>query len=149
MNRRNQGAVIDTDRTVLALDVGDRRIGVSIANLRGRLPQPWGALDRTADLFDQLDKLIADHRATALVIGLPRGLDGQVTAQTTAVQEFAEKELRPRLKLPLYYQDEALTSKLAEEELAQKKVTYNKSDVDALAATYILTDFLNEHPEVK
>lgn len=129
--------------------MGERRIGVSVANLAARLAQPWGSLDRTKDLFEQLGKLIAEHQAIALIVGLPRGLDGQETSQTAAVRDFAEHELRHRFKLPLYYQDEALTSKLAEEELNHKAVKYNKGDIDALAATYILTDYLNEHTEVQ
>ena len=138
-------AAIDTNGSVLALDVGDRRIGVAIARLASRLPQPWGALDRQTDFIAELTKLIDEHQVQALVVGLPRGLEGQATAQTKTVEDFVEAELKPRFKLEIHYQDEALTSQLAEDELNKKGEPYTKGQVDALAATYILTDFMNEN----
>jgi RNase H-fold protein (predicted Holliday junction resolvase) len=58
-------------------------------------------------------------------------------------------ELKQHFPLPVYMQDEALTSKHAEEELQARGKLYSKEDIDALAATYILDDWLTEHHEVE
>jgi putative Holliday junction resolvase len=134
--------------TVLALDVGAQRIGVARALLVTRFAAPLTTLTHTADIYDVVGKLAKEEDAGVLVVGLPRGLEGQHTAQTRSVEEFAEG-LKQALGLPLYYQDEAVTSAQAEAELQARKKPYVKGDIDALAATYILEDFLRDHPEVK
>ena len=75
------------------------------------------------------------------MVGLPRGLDGQNTAQTALTLAFVE-QLKTFVGLPVKLQDEALTSVLAEKELTSCRGSYKKADVDALAATYILDDYL-------
>lgn len=134
--------------SLLALDVGDKRIGVARASLASRLPAPLTTLSNGAEIYQQIEDLIRSQSATALVIGLPRGLSGQITEQTKSVQKFGEI-LGARLTIPLYWQDEAATSLKAKEELEARRQPYNKGDIDALAATYILEDFLNTHPEGK
>lgn len=140
--------MISSGRSVLALDVGERRIGVGVASLQARFARPLTTLDNSDTFLVQLQKLIAEHDVSAIVIGLPRGLEGQATGQTTYAQTFA-KAIETRLGLPLYWQDEAVTSKKAEAELRAHGKPYKKGDIDALAATYILEDFLSEHPELK
>jgi putative holliday junction resolvase len=135
-------------RSVIALDVGERRVGVSLASLQARLARPLTTLDNTDTLVTELQKIIAQHGVRAVVIGLPRGLDGQQTGQTTYARDFA-KTIKAHLKLPQYWQDEAVTSKKAEAELRARGKPYARADVDALAATYILEDFLTEHPELR
>lgn len=136
------------NRSVIALDVGERRVGVATASLQARLARPLTTLDNSDALLAQLQKLIAEHDVSAVVIGLPRGLSGQRTGQTLYAETFA-KALKAQLNLPLYWQDEAVTSKQAEAELRARGKPYAKKDIDALAATYILEDFLAEHPEVQ
>lgn len=135
--------------TLLALDVGERRIGVALAESSVRFAHPLTTLEHSTDIFTQIQKLIDEHRVTTVLVGLPRGLDGQETAQTRAVEAFVEN-LKQHVQVPIVWQDEALTSVKAEAELAARKnqqAAYNKADVDALAATYILEDFIAEHPQ--
>jgi putative Holliday junction resolvase len=133
--------------SILALDVGEKRIGVATATLQARLSSPLTTLQRSEATPDDIERLLLEHQAVALVLGLPRGLDGQHTGQTTAVENFA-KTLEPSLDIPLYWQDEAVTSVRAEEELQARGKPYRKEDIDALSATYILEDFMRDHPEV-
>ena len=132
----------------MALDVGGTRIGVATANAAARIPQILTTIYNNDTVLENLEKLIMQHHVAVLVVGLPRGLDGQRTAQTDAVEAFAAV-VKKQFDLPLYWQDEALTSRKAKEELEARRKPYRKEDVDALAATYILEDFLGEHPEVK
>ncbi len=131
--------------TILALDVGDRRVGVAMANTTARLPSPLMTLDHSDDILDQIATLVEQCQSISLVVGLPRGLEGQETAQTAKVRRFAD-QLQHRLTIPVYFQDEAVTSKQAEAELASHGVPYTKGDVDSLAATFILDDFLQTYP---
>ena len=138
----------EPNSSIIALDFGAARIGLAVASLAARLPQPAGVINQSPTLFDDIKTAVAANSAQGIVVGLPRGLDGQDTAQTLEARHFSQ-ELAGRLNVPVYLQDEAVTSKKAEEELKARKVKYNKEDVDALAATYILEDFLRSHPEVK
>ena len=139
--------MLSTNSSILALDVGGKRIGVALAHAAARIASPLTTLENNDAFIRTLQKLIDEHKVVVLVCGLPRGLDGQRTGQTAAVEDFV-KELQKALDVPLYWQDEAVTSRQAEAELQARSKAYRKEDIDALAATYILEDFLNEHPEI-
>jgi putative Holliday junction resolvase len=136
-------ASLTTDKTYLAIDIGSRRIGVAIAQSNSCLPQPLTTLTHTDKVIDQLTQLIRLHKVSGLVVGVPRGLDGQITDQTRYTEAFVEA-LAKVISIPVYKQDEAVTSKQAEAELTTRNKPYSKGDVDALAATYILDDFLQQ-----
>jgi putative Holliday junction resolvase len=134
----------DSAATIVALDVGERRIGVAMAGQATRLANPLTTITNDDHVFDVVAKLTNEHHTSALVIGLPRGMSGQRTKQTEAIESFV-LQLRQQVDLPIYWQDEALTSKQAEAELEERGKPYQKGDVDALAACYILEDFLKDH----
>jgi putative Holliday junction resolvase len=134
--------------SVLGLDVGGKRVGVAVASLAARLPRPLTALERGDTFLDDLRNIADTEEAEALILGLPRGLDGQNTGQTGETETFADS-LRQHFDLPIYFQDEALTSKQAEEELQARGKPYARGDIDALAATYILQDWLASQREAK
>lgn len=127
--------------SILALDVGTKRIGVAIADAIARLPHPLTTLESGEDILKQIANLAAEHNASEIVVGLPRGMDGQNTAQTAFTEEFVRK-LKQKTGILVHLQDEAVTSAQAEEELRQTGKPYSKGDIDSLAATYILEDFL-------
>jgi len=130
--------------SILSLDVGDKRVGIAIASVVARLPRPLLTLPRNDKFIPDLRKIISDEAVETLVVGLPRGLDGQHTKQTQVTETFID-ELKTQLKIPVYTQDEALTSVQAESELQAHGATYQRGDIDALAAAYILEDWLQEN----
>jgi putative Holliday junction resolvase len=131
---------------VLALDVGTKRIGVALASTIARLPHPHSTLNNDAELWANLQHLCHQEQVGVVVVGLPRGLEGQETKQTEFSRKFAD-ELSHHLghAAKIVFQDEAATSLHAEAELAAAKKNFVRGDVDALAATYILEDYLREH----
>ncbi len=133
--------------SILALDLGEKRIGVARASHAARLAEPLTTLQNDSGLTTKLQMLIEKHSVDTLVIGLPRGLQGQTTAQTTTIRHMAE-QLAKSLRLKVHWQDETLTSRQAEEELKARGVRYNKGTVDALAACLILEDFLRAQPQL-
>lgn len=131
--------------TILALDVGAQRIGVATANVIARIASPLVTIPNNALTTATIQRLIAEHDVEMLVVGLPRGLDGQETAQTQVVRDFVSNLQQAIGDFPMQFQDEALTSRKAEEELEARGKPYQKGDIDALAATYILDDYLQEN----
>ena len=116
---------------------------MAIAHSDSRLPQPLSVILNTETIFEQLSQLIEQHDAVGLVVGVPRGLNHQETDQTRYTLDFIDL-LEKNFAIPVYKQDEAVTSKQAEAELSSRGKPYSKADIDALAATYILDDFLHQ-----
>jgi putative Holliday junction resolvase len=134
--------------SIIALDVGEKRIGVARAGIEARLPEPLTTLENNSTIWQKLQTLCAEQAVHGVIIGLPRGLDGQETAQTRYARQFGI-EAKQQLGLAIHFQDEAVTSKKAKHELSERGKDFSKGDIDALAATYILEDFLqNERSEV-
>lgn len=129
--------------SIIALDVGNKRIGVALAQGPVGIPRPLVTVDRE-NALEELAAIIQKYEGNILVIGLPRNLSGESTAQTKAVEAFGD-ELQTMTGLPVHWQDEAVTSKQAEAELQARRKPYRKEDIDALAATYILEDFLRSY----
>lgn len=127
--------------TILALDVGAARIGLALASRVARLATPYKTIVNTSDSIEQLRAICEQEGVQELVIGLPRGMNGQDTAQTATVREYGA-EVAEAVRVPIAWQDEALTSVKAQEELERRGKPYRKEDVDSLAATYILEDYL-------
>lgn len=129
---------------ILALDYGNRRVGVAIAHTVARLPHPLTTLTNSETLLDDISRLVVQENAGLIVVGLPRGMDGGYTDQTRSAEHFAG-ELQEVLTVPVVLADETLTSVDAEASLPGGK-THAKGDIDAMAASLILERYLAEHP---
>jgi putative holliday junction resolvase len=135
--------------------VGERRIGVAISDATRTLARPVavlqiGRLDAAAVVraADEIGRLAAeDDGVAAIVVGLPRRLDGRPTDLTGGVQAFAS-QLGAKTGLPVALQDERLTSVEAESRLAvlDKDWRSRKKKLDAAAAAIILQDHLDGLP---
>lgn len=136
-----------THKQIIALDVGTKRVGVAHTNTLARLPSPLTTLIRGETFWKELEKLLSENGADVIVVGLPRNLDGNDTDQTRLTRDFMA-ELATHTSLPLVAQDEALTSHKAETELQARGKKFEKGDIDALAASYILQDYLDTYREV-
>lgn len=128
----------------LALDVGAARIGVALANDVARIASPLPVLANDESFCSKLRDLTSEHHISQIVVGWPRGLDGQETEQTRYVEKFIFK--LDLCGVPVVRQDEALTSVQAEAELKKSGKNFTKGDIDSLSAVYILEDFLAELP---
>ena len=136
---------------IIGLDVGERRIGVAVSDPSATLARPLSTL-RTSGLdgnalqvsLDEIARLAADGPFDAIVVGLPRRLDGSPNEMTPRVERFAER-LRDRVGVAVFLQDERLTSVEAESRLAtrQKNWRARKEQLDAAAAAIILQDYLD------
>lgn len=126
----------------LGLDIGLQRIGVSRSDSISRLASTQPTIMVDGREAEKLRRLVTDLAVTDLVVGRPRNQSGDLTDQTQIVEQMVARLLGP-LKLPIHWQDESLTSVMAEEHLANSKKPYTKADIDAEAAAIILQDYLD------
>jgi putative holliday junction resolvase len=140
---------------IVGLDVGERRIGVAISDSTCTLARPVGVLQVTALDVAAVQIAAADiarlaaeeDGVAAIVIGLPRRLDGTRNDLTLRVEAFAS-QLEQRTRLPIAFQDERLTSLEADSRLAVREKDWRarKARLDAAAAAIILQDYLDTRP---
>lgn len=133
----------DTSHTVIALDVGEKRIGVAHGEVTVKFPIPYGVIEVDGLEIERLKEVIAEFEPLTIVIGFPRNQEGEPTAQSEIVQAFAQR--LEFFNVPLVFQDESLTSVLAEKYLVSQKKPYTKADIDAHAAAIILGDYFEEY----
>lgn len=129
---------------LLGLDIGGQRVGVALARSDVLISSPLTTLQAGGGVNQAIADLVSSHDVAVIVAGWPRGLAGQHTEQTRIVEAFVEV-LRSVVGVPVEMQDEALTSQKAEAELAARRKPYTKADIDALAAAFILEDYITEH----
>ena len=125
--------------SILGIDVGEKRVGVAIVRPEVSISRPLTTLANDENFKDNLINLIKENECSQIVVGLPRGLDGQETSQTKYSREFID---RLDIQIPVFWQDEAGTSIRARELLELDGSSYNKGDIDALAACVILEDYI-------
>ena len=138
---------------VLAVDVGERRIGLAISDVSRTLARPLLTLTvrNAGDGVNQVAAEIArlmeeDDGLSTVVVGLPVRLDGTPNAQTPRVAAFVDA-LKARTLVPILTADERLTSREAESLLAERVRDWRqrKARLDAVAAAVILQDYLEAH----
>lgn len=129
-------------KSILALDVGDRRVGVALADSQIKIAVPYGYLERSDKIIQQITELMLDHDIGTLVIGYPRNQSGEATKQTESVEQFAKELAEIEIDADLVFQDESLSSVEAERRLGRVK---DKGEIDAEAASIILQDYLEQN----
>lgn len=129
-------------KTYIALDVGEKRIGVAVADDIVKIAVPYSTVEVDGDEIRTIAELFAANEPAQIVVGYPRNQQGEPTAQTAFVEAFTER--LHEAELPTVFQDESLTSVIAEDRLKTRHVPYEKGDIDAEAASIILQDYLEQ-----
>jgi putative Holliday junction resolvase len=147
----NRNDVTDPIRApVLALDLGSKRVGVAVSDSLSISINRLDAIQRTnwKQLLRDVEQLALRFDAKTLVIGLPLKLNGSSGDAALATRETASKFARS-LKLPVYLQDERLSSAEAEGNLRAAGVRAEDigKQIDSEAAALILRDFLASDQE--
>lgn len=139
--------------TLLGFDFGLARIGVAVGELETGQANALVTITGEAKVlrFAAIEKLVAEWRPVALVVGLPRHLDGTAHDMTARCRRFAN-QLRGRYSLPVMECDERLSSAAAESALEQAGLhdwRARKPVLDAVAAQIILQHFLDSIEHAK
>ena len=131
---------------ILALDVGERRIGVALSDPTGFLATPLTAIERTggkAD-FQRIVDLATESEAERILIGIPVSMDGVEREQARSVREFCRR-LAGQTGMPIDTLDERLTTVEAERRLRERGASAKerKALVDSAAAAILLQAYLD------
>ncbi len=131
---------------VMALDLGEKRIGVALSDESQRIARPYTVLKRSsreAD-FEKIRQIIAEQNVTLLVIGLPTLLSGQEGDKAAWVRDYAS-ELAQSIDCRIELFDESLTTVDAEASLRNRGIRgkRKRQRIDAVAAAFILQSFLD------
>lgn len=124
----------------MALDVGERRIGLAMADSQVKIAIPFGWLENDERVIIRITELVLQHDIKTIVVGYPRNQSGEPTQQTEFVESFVEQLADIELDTDIVFQDESLTSVQAEQRLAGR--IKDKGEIDAEAASIILQDYL-------
>ena len=137
---------------LLALDVGDRRVGVAVSDLSGLIATPLTVIRRSSKVedFAKIARLVREQRAEGLVIGHPLNTDGSAGPQARRVERYAaamSDALRLEgLSLPMIMWDEHGSTQRAQALMisAGRSAKDRRQRIDAAAAAVILQDYLDE-----
>ncbi|WP_312117518.1 Holliday junction resolvase RuvX [Brevibacillus reuszeri] len=131
---------------LLGLDVGDKTIGVAVSDELGWTAQGVETIKRQSKEKDlvRLKELIAQYQVGAVVVGLPKNMNGTIGPRAELCQAFG-KFLEERTSLPVHMWDERLTTMAAERMLISADVSRQKRKtvIDKMAATLILQGYLD------
>ena len=129
----------------IALDVGEKTVGIAVTDELGISASPRETLRRDGTEMDRLVRLVKEENVGEVVVGLPISLNGTLGPSAQKVLQFVE-ELRGRLEVPVETWDERLTTAEAEKMLiaADTRRAKRRQVIDQVAATLILQGYLRK-----
>ena len=130
----------------LALDFGDKRIGVALSDPTGLLGSPLVTITRSTPRndFSTILGLVTEHEVETIVVGLPVSLNGTIGPQGQKTLNFCD-ELRKTIPVPIKTLNEQYTSAEAEFRIRESggEPSKDRGRVDAVAAAIILQEWLD------
>lgn len=131
---------------ILALDIGEKRIGLALSDPQDSLAFPFGTIEpQKEEPISEIKKICQENDVFKIVIGLPLTMRGEEGEEAKKVKKFAQR-LASRLSLEIIFEDERLTSQLVEKLLITEGASRKrrKSLKDTLAAKFILQGYLDK-----
>jgi len=133
----------------LGIDYGIRRVGLAICDANETISSPLCILENDTHLIDRIATVLEKESFEGVVVGLPVNMDDSMGPQAKLTLEFVQR-LKKRFEVPIYLQDERLSSFAAQQKLSslETKKKKRKKHIDAVAAAEILELFLenkNQH----
>jgi putative Holliday junction resolvase len=126
---------------VLAIDVGEKRVGLATCDELRMIASPFGFLERDGAI-EKILEIIAAEEIGQLVVGLPQLSSGDLGTQAEDVKSFVS-ELESKTAIAIDYENEILSSVEAANRIKQsKKKMKHKGELDAMAACIILESYL-------
>jgi len=143
-------SISDISLPLLALDIGGKRIGVAVSDRLGFSCRGVTCLFRNDQGWTrQVSKLIAEYGSKAVVVGLPKNMDGTEGDQAKDCRKAAA-QLALSIDLPIVFQDERLSTWTAKERLFAQGLNEKKvrAKLDQTAAAVFLEDLIASHPHL-
>lgn len=133
------GAAVE--QVFLGVDPGEKRVGIAVKPADRAHAEPLVVLERDSHINQKIAELAEQYTCDAVIVGLPRNIDGNDTAQTKRARGFAG-ELADATELHVIMYDEFGTSERARERLGATTREQEKRQLDAYAAAVLLEDYL-------
>ncbi|MCA9962494.1 MAG: Holliday junction resolvase RuvX [Anaerolineales bacterium] len=131
---------------VLALDLGEKRIGVAVSDATRTIAKSLTILTRKSrrEDYERIAQFVAEQQANLLVVGLPVPLNGVEGEKAAWVRDYTA-ELQQHISIPIAFWDEAMTTVQAYDSMRQrgKRAKQAKTRIDAVAAAFILQSYLD------
>jgi putative Holliday junction resolvase len=129
----------------LCIDLGDKRTGLAICDGDEILASPLQVIEGQRTLHDEILKVAKENQVEGLVFGLPLNMDGSEGDRAVMARKFADG-IKAKTNLPVFFQDERLSTYAAGDKLAQTGLTHKqkKNKIDAIAAAEILKNFIEK-----
>lgn len=132
----------------MAVDPGERRVGVALSDPGGVIAQPWVVIDRkVADVVTEVGKMVAENGVDTIVVGLPVSLSGREGASAAAARALAAR-LRESTGVRVELHDERYSTVAAERIMREGRASARKrrDERDKVAAAIILSEYLMGRP---
>jgi len=144
-----QDPISELPGRVMALDVGDRRVGVAVSDPTGTLATPHTVIQRRskAEDFATVARLAAELDVELVVVGLPLTLDGEIGPQARRVTRYTQA-LAETIDVPVEFHDERYSTVTADE-LLMESSRKRRVPIDAAAAAVILQDYLESQRNLR
>jgi putative Holliday junction resolvase len=130
---------------ILALDLGTKWVGIAVCDELQITVRPVCVIQRRSwkELLRKISAFIVEFDAVALVLGLPYNFDGSESEMSMEARRL-HRNFSLSLKIPVYLQDERLTSMAADKYLREQRLGEKqiRKQIDSNAAAFILNDFL-------
>ncbi|MFA5619443.1 MAG: Holliday junction resolvase RuvX [Weeksellaceae bacterium] len=131
---------------IIAIDYGKKRTGIAVTDELQIIATGLTTVE-TQDLFDFLGKYIAENPIQEIVVGQPVRMHGEIGQLETDIQLFIQKFQEKFPEIPVFRENESLTSKMASQAIfnsgAKKKQRKDKALVDKISAVLILQSYMN------
>lgn len=133
-------------RRIMALDLGEKRIGIALSDETHLIARSYAVIDRTsrqAD-YEQIRSIVRQEDVGFLVVGLPLNFDDEEGALGRWIRDYTA-ELAGKLELDYTFWDETFTTKKASASMSARgtRAREQKEWIDAVAAAFILQDYLD------
>lgn len=124
---------------IIGLDIGDTKIGVARVHVIAKIPEPLPSFNNDQDFANKLLELLKVQNCNLVVVGVPRNMSGEETAQSAKIRKFID-DLKPYFEgVDFVFSDESLSSVRADDYLKNSKAEVSQ---DSVAACYILQEYL-------
>ena len=131
----------------LGLDLGSRTLGMALSDATGTIASSHKIVRHNEEydrLVNDVVDVVSEWNVSAIVLGLPKNMNNSIGFKGELSIEF-KKKLEDRLNIPVYLEDERLTTKEAENLLISNDTSRKKRKkvIDSMAASIILQSYLD------
>lgn len=131
---------------IMAVDVGEKRIGIAVSDGSGLIASPYGKIDRETQRkdLDLLARKVSELDVGKIVVGMPMGIDGEAGEAAQNVQQFVNA-LRAKVTVSVVTQDERFSTREAEKMLisADRSRAQRREVIDQVSAAILLQTYLD------